>query len=78
MIQVHEAQRLLVEAGYEVDLQPRYKNLTILNATYKDVKRFLQEHGYDGEIIVIGPARSREKTRQETTSDAEYEQLSFI
>lgn len=63
MIQVHEAQRLLVEAGYEVDLQPRYKNLTILNATYKDVKRFLQEHGYDGEIIVIGKKKTEKEVK---------------
>ena len=59
MIQVHEAQRLLVEAGYEVDLQPRYKNLTVLNASHKEVKKFLLEHGYDGDVIVIGTKKVR-------------------
>ena len=54
MIQMHEAQRRLIEAGYTVDLQSPYRELTILDAKYDDVKAFLREKGYEGDVIVIG------------------------
>lgn len=54
MIQVHEAQRRLIEAGYTVNLQSPYRELTILDAKYDDVKAFLRDKGYEGNVIVIG------------------------
>ena len=54
MLQMHEAQRRLIEAGYTVDLQSPYRELTILDAKYDDVKAFLREKGYEGDVIVIG------------------------
>lgn len=53
MIPMHEAQRKLIMSGYTVDMQPVYRELTILNSRYEDVKRFLTEAGYEGDIVVI-------------------------
>lgn len=75
MIPVHEAQKKLIQAGYTVDMQSPYHELTILNAKYDDVKRFLNEQGYEGRIVVIGERRentsSRLKTRQNRTEGVE-------
>lgn len=60
-MQVNEAQKRLIEAGYTVDMQSPYKELTILNAKYNDVKTFLLEKGYDGNIIVIGKKKELNK-----------------
>ena len=54
MIQINEAQKRLIEAGYTVDMQSPYKELTILNAKYNEAKSFLVDIGYNGDIIVIG------------------------
>lgn len=54
MVRINEAQRRLIEAGYTVDLQSPYRELTILDAKYDDVKAFLREKGYEGDVIVIG------------------------
>ena len=61
MMQVNEAQKRLIEAGYTVDMQSPYKELTILNAKYNDVKTFLLEKGYEGNIIVIGKKKELNK-----------------
>lgn len=53
MIPMHEAQRKLIMSGFTVDMQSPYRNLTILNSRYEDVKRFLIESGYEGDIVVI-------------------------
>lgn len=57
MIPMHEAQRKLISAGYIVDMQPKYRNLTILDAKYDEVKSFLTENDYMGDIIVYGRKR---------------------
>lgn len=56
---MHEAQRRLIEAGYTVDLQSPYRELTILDAKYDDVKTFLRDKGYEGDVIVIGKLYSK-------------------
>jgi hypothetical protein len=67
MTQVNEAQKRLIEAGYTVDLRSPYRELTILDAKYDDVKTFLREKGYEGDIIVIGKLYS--KTAQKRVKD---------
>lgn len=74
MIPMHEAQRKLISAGYVVDTQPIYRNLTILDAKYEEVKSFLTENGYMGDIIVYGKQRN-EKVKKAGQKDA-VEQLS--
>ena len=69
MIPVHEAQKRLVMAGYTVDLQPIYRNLTILDADYNDVREFLNREGYVGDVIVIG--KVKDKTSQKRTKGVE-------
>lgn len=69
MIPVHEAQKRLVMAGYTVDLQPIYRNLTILDADYSDVRDFLDREGYAGDIIVIG--KTKGETSQKRTKMVE-------
>ena len=64
MMQVNEAQKRLIEAGYTVDMQSSYKELTILNAKYNDVKTFLLEKGYDGNIIVIGKKKTESEVKK--------------
>lgn len=59
MIPVHEAQKRLIMAGYTVDMQTPYRQLTILDAKYEDVKSFLIENGYVGDIIVIREIKRR-------------------
>lgn len=74
MIPMHEAQRKLISAGYIVDMQPIYRNLTILDAKYDEVKSFLVENGYQGDIIVYGKKR-HENAKKAGQKDA-VEQLS--
>lgn len=74
MIPIHEAQRKLIQAGYVVDMQPIYRNLTILDAKYEEVKSFLTENGYMGDIIVYGKQRN-EKVKKAGQKDG-AEQLS--
>lgn len=69
MIPVHEAQKRLIMAGYTVDLQPIYRNLTILDAVYSDVRNFLDREGYVGDIIVIGKVKG--KTSQKCTEEVD-------
>lgn len=69
MIPVHEAQKRLVMAGYAVDLQPIYRNLTIFDANYNDVREFLDREGYVGDVIVIG--KVKDKTSQKRTKGVE-------
>lgn len=69
MLQMHEAQRRLIEAGYTVYLQSPYRELTILDAKYDDVKAFLREKGYEGDIIVIGKLCN--KTAQNRVKEVE-------
>ena len=69
MVRINEAQRRLIEAGYTVDLQSPYRELTILDAKYDDVKAFLREKGYEGDIIVIGKLYS--KTAQNRVKEVE-------
>lgn len=69
MIPVHEAQKLLIQAGFTVDMQSPYRQLTILDAKYEDVKRFLIENGYVGDIIVIG--KTKGKTSQKRTEEVD-------
>ena len=54
MLTIQEAQRRLIREGYVVDLKSPYRELTILNARYDDVKGFLLRNGYEGNILVIG------------------------
>ena len=73
MMPEHEARKLLIEAGYTVDMQSPYRQLTILDAKYEDVKSILIENGYAGDIIVI-----REIKRisvQERTKEADGNQM---
>ena len=74
MIPIHEAQRKLIQAGYVVDMQPKYRNLTILDAKYEEVKSFLTENGYQGDIIVYGKQRN-EKVKKAGQNNG-VEQLS--
>lgn len=74
MIPINEAQRKLISAGYVVDMQPIYRNLTILDAKYDEVKSFLTENGYMGDIIVYGKQRN-EKVKKAGQNDG-VEQLS--
>ena len=74
MIPIHEAQRKLISAGYVVDMQPIYRNLTILDAKYEEVKSFLTENDYHGDIIVYGKQRN-EKVKKAGQKDV-VEQLS--
>lgn len=69
MIQMHEAQRRLIESGYTVDLRSPYRELTILDAKYDDVKAFLREKGYEGDVIVIGKVKG--KTSQKRTEEVD-------
>lgn len=69
MVRINEAQRRLIEAGYTVDLRSPYRELTILDAKYDDVKTFLREKGYEGDIIVIGKLYS--KTAQNRVKEVE-------
>lgn len=73
MIPVHEAQKLLIQAGYTVDMQSPYRQLTILDAKYEDVKSFLIENGYAGDIIVIGKVNG--KTSQKRMKEEEGSQI---
>ena len=57
MIPVHEAQRRLIRAGFLIDMQSPFRELTILDAKYEDVKGYLREQGYEGNIVVIGKKR---------------------
>ena len=57
MIPMHEARSKLMRAGFSIPLQPMYKELTIMDAKYDEVKSFLKEQGYEGNIIVIGKKR---------------------
>lgn len=54
MIAEIDARRQLLQAGFQIDLQCPYRELTVLNAKYKDVREFLNGIGYDGKIAVIG------------------------
>ena len=67
-MQVNEAQKRLIEAGYTIDMQSPYKELTILNTKYNDVKTFLLEKGYDGNIIVIGKKHDKSAVRKQIYS----------
>lgn len=69
MIQQHEAQKLLIQAGFAVDMQSPYRQLTILDAKYEDVKNFLIENGYVGDIVVIREIKRR--STPERTEKAE-------
>ena len=69
MMPEHEARKLLIEAGYTVDMHSPYRQLTILDAKYEDVKSFLIENGYAGDIIVIGKVNG--KTSQKRTEEVE-------
>ena len=69
MISVHEAQKRLVRAGYRLDFQSPYKELTILDSRYEDVKRFLAEQGYQGNFICIG--KKKQKTSQKRAKQGE-------
>lgn len=73
MIPVHEAQKLLIQAGYTVDMQSPYRQLTILDAKYEDVKSFLIKNGYAGDIIVIGKVKG--KTNQKRAEEVEGSQM---
>ena len=57
MIPIREAQKLLIKAKYKVDMQCPYKELTILDAKYAEVKKFLTDNGYEGNIVVVGKKR---------------------
>lgn len=74
MIPMHEAQRKLIQAGFTVNTQSPYRNLTILDAKYEEVKSFLTENGYMGDIIVYGKQRN-EKVKKAGQKDG-VEQLS--
>lgn len=74
MIPMHEAQRKLIQAGFTVSTQSPYRNLTILDAKYDEVKSFLTENGYVGDIIVYGKQRN-EKVKKAGQKDG-VEQLS--
>lgn len=71
---MHEAQRKLIMSGYTVNMQSPYRNLTILDAKYEEVKSFLVENGYQGDIIVYGKKRY-ENVKKAGQKDA-VEQLS--
>ena len=64
MIQINEAQKRLIEARYTVDMQSPYKELTILNAKYNEVKSFLVDNGYEGNIIVIGKKKTEREVKK--------------
>ena len=77
MIPIHEARTKLIRAGFQVQTQPIYKELTILDAKYDEVKSFLLEQGYDGSIVVIGKARKiKEQDGKFCVLEGEVEQLS--
>ena len=63
MIPVHEAQKLIIQAGYTVDLRSPYRELTILDAKYDDAKAFLREKGYEGDVIVIGKKKTEREVK---------------
>jgi hypothetical protein len=64
MMQVNEAQKRLIEAGYTIDMQSPYKELTILNAKYNEAKSFLVDNGYNGDIIVIGKKKTESEVKK--------------
>lgn len=68
MISINEAQKRLVQAGYTLDLQSPYKELTILDAYYPSVKQYLLEQGYEGNIIVIGKRKRNVSTISDQVS----------
>lgn len=74
MIPMHEAQRKLIQAGFTVSTQSPYRNLTILDAKYEEVKSFLTENGYQGDIIVYG--KQRDKNAKKAGQKDGVEQLS--
>ena len=74
MIPMHEAQRRLIQEGFTVSMQSPYRNLTILDAKYEEVKSFLVENGYQGDIIVYG--KKRNENAKKTGQKDEVEQLS--
>lgn len=61
-------------SGFTVNMQSPYRNLTILDAKYEEVKSFLVENGYQGDIIVYGKKR-HENVKKAAQKDA-VEQLS--
>ena len=77
MIPVHEAQKRLIQEGFLVDMRSPFKELTILDAKYEDVKSFLKEQGYDGNIVVIGKYRKMtERNAQISTLEHGVDNLS--
>lgn len=69
MIAEHEARKLLIEAGYEVDLMPYTRHMMIIGAKYQDVKNFLTKCGYEGDFWVCRKINA--KLRQNETFDRE-------
>lgn len=59
MIDRYEAHKLLVHAGYQVDMQSPYRVPVVLEAKHEEVKRFLTEHGYEGMFAVIKTKQGR-------------------
>lgn len=59
MISEDMARRLLLSNKYMVNMQSPYRNLTILDAKYDEVKSFLVENDYMGDIIVYGKNKDK-------------------
>lgn len=75
MIPMHEAQKRLLHAGYVCDLQSPYREVTIINAKIKDVKKFMEDIDYEGKYVCIGE-KKEQKTKAEVPE--EYEQMSLF
>jgi len=53
MLDLHEAHKLLVHAGFKTDMQSSYPIPVVLDAKHEDVRKVLREHGYEGDFVVI-------------------------
>ena len=81
MIQQHEAHKLLIQAGFTVNMQSPYRQLTILDAKYEDVKNFLIENGYVGDIVVIREIKRRnvpERTEKVEGKEEYHDEVKIV
>lgn len=75
MITEADAQKKLVSSGFSVDLMSPYREVTIINAKIKDVKKFMEDIDYEGKYVCIGE-KKEQKTKAEVPE--EYEQMSLF
>jgi hypothetical protein len=72
MIPEHDAKKLLIKAGYTVDMQSPYRHVTVVDApNTKKVHEFLRSNGYEGDYVAIGRRRRVQVAESNSPYDSE-------